>query len=284
MSKKNDKQRPFPNSLGLPLSGADAHAHLDSRGLLEDLPAVMERAHKAGISHIAQVFCRLEDYFAHRNAICPEAWNNASAPWPEIVFCLGVHPNDVGEFNGSSLNALAEAFREDGRLRALGEIGLDFYHKTCSPPVQEEAFRVQLRLARRLDLPVVIHSRDAAVETLRVLEEEGFVGRPLLWHCFSGDAVPYAARITGNGWHVSIPGPASYPANTDLRAAIATLPADRLLIETDCPYLAPEPWRGKRNEPALAAFTGLAVAEARGLAPAALWTMCGENMRRFFGV
>lgn len=197
--------------------------------------------------------------------------------------CLGVHPEEAGSFTGADLRDLAAAFRGDDRLRAVGEIGLDFHHNEAPAPVQEEVFRLQLNLARELDLPVVIHSRDAAADTLRIMEAEGFAGRAALWHCFSGDAVAHAERIMANGWHVSIPGPVTYPANQALREAVATLPADRLLIETDCPYLAPVPWRGKRNEPALAAFTAAAVAVARNMDPAELWTLCGATMRRFFG-
>lgn len=274
MAKKHEQSRALPEDLGLPPTGADAHAHLDSEGLLNDLPGVMERARRAGVARIAQVFCGVAAYRAHRQAF---------AAWPETVFCLGVHPEEAGSFTGADLRDLAAAFRGDDRLRAVGEIGLDFYHDGASPLVQEEVFRLQLNLARELDLPVVIHSRDAAADTLRVMEAEGFAGRAALWHCFSGDAVAHAERVMANGWHVSIPGPVTYPANRELREAVATLPADRLLIETDCPYLAPAPWRGKRNEPALAAFTAAAVATARNMDPAELWTLCGANMRRFFG-
>lgn len=275
MSGKHNTPRPLPESLGLPFSGADAHAHLNSRGLLEQLPAVMDRAGRAGVRNIAQVFCGLDAYREHKDAFLP---------YPEIVFCLGVHPDEAATFTGALLAGLRAAFKADGRLRAVGEIGLDFHENECPPLVQEEAFRLQLRLARELDLPVVIHSRDAAVRTLALLEDEGFAGRPLLWHCFSGDAVAHAGRIAANGWHVSIPGPVTYPANGDLRAAVAGLPPDRLLIETDCPYLAPVPWRGKSNEPALAAFTAAMAADVRGMAAAELWTLAGDNMRRFFNI
>lgn len=274
MGKKRESPRPLPEELGLPPAGADAHAHLDAAGLLNDLAGVMERARRAGIARIAQVFCGLAAYREHRQAF---------ADWPETVFCLGVHPDDAGAFTGATLRELAAAFRGDDRLRAVGEIGLDFHNNQAPHPVQEEVFRLQLNLARELDLPVVIHSRDAAAVTLRILEEEGFAGRAALWHCFSGDAVAHADRIMANGWHVSISGPVTYPANRELREAVAALPAGRLLIETDCPYLAPAPWRGKRNEPALAAFTAAAVAEARRMDPAELWTLCGAAMRRFFG-
>ena len=115
------------------------------------------------------------------------------------------------------------------------------------------------------------------------LEARGFAGYPLLWHCFGGGPA-LARRILKNGWHISVPGPVTYPANAALREALPLIPAERLLLETDSPYLAPAPWRGRRNEPALTVFTARAVAEARGVAPEELWLTCGENARRFFGL
>lgn len=274
MSKKHGGPRPSPESLHLPPLGADAHAHLNSPGLIEDLGGVIERARAAGVSHIAQVFCGMEAYVGGKDAF---------DPYLDVVFCLGVHPDDVASFTGETLRRMRQAFIADSRLRAVGEIGLDFHWNVCSPLVQEEAFRLQLCLARDLDKPVVIHSRDAAQNCLRLLEAEGFAGRPLLWHCFSGDAIPLAERIMANGWHVSVPGPITYPANTELKAAVARLAPERVLIETDCPYLAPHPWRGKRNEPSLCAFTAAAVADCLGMDVNAAWELCGDNMRRFFG-
>ncbi len=275
MSKKKNTPRPLPDTLGLPPTGADSHAHLDSEGLFERLPEVMERAGNAGLATIGQVFLSPEAYHARREAF---------AAYPGVFFLLGIHPCDARQCTGKTLTAMREAFATDPRLRAVGEIGLDFYWKDCPPSIQEEAFRVQLSLASALGLPAVIHSRDAARDSLRILEAEGFAGKPVLWHCFSGDAVERLDRILANGWHVSIPGPVTYPANADLREAAARVPLDRLMVETDCPYLSPLPWRGKPNETAFSAFTAEAVARARGMEPAALWTACGDNARRFFNV
>ena len=274
MSKKTTL-RPNADTLGLPPTGADSHAHLDSEGLLEQLPDIMARASAAGVASIGQVFLHPEAYHAHRESF---------AAYPSLFFLLGIHPCDARQCTGGTLKAMREAFAGDPRLRAVGEIGLDFYWKDCPPLIQEEAFRVQLALAKERNLPVVVHSRDAARDSLRILEAEGFPGRPLLWHCFSGDAVEHLDRILANGWHISIPGPVTYPANQELRDATARIPAERLLLETDCPYLAPLPWRGKPNEPSFTAFTAVTVAQARGESPAELWTTCGDNTRRFFGV
>lgn len=275
MSKKKDTPRPLPVTLGLPPTGADSHAHLDSEGLIGRLPDIMERARDAGVAFIGQVFLGPAAYRASRETFAAHSG---------VFFLMGIHPCDAQECTGVVLQAMREAFRDDPRLRAVGEIGLDFYWKDCPPFIQEEAFRVQLALAKETDRPVVIHSRDAAKDCLRILEAEGFAGRPLLWHCFSGDAVEHLDRILANGWHVSIPGPVTYPANHDLREAARRIPLERLLVETDCPYLSPLPWRGKPNEPGFVAFTAVAVAQERGMDPAELWTTCGRNTLRFFGV
>ena len=153
----------------------------------------------------------------------------------------------------------------------------------CPRELQFQAFGEQLELARDLALPVVIHCREAEDDCLTLLEARGFAGYPLLWHCFGGGP-ELARRIVGNGWHISIPGPVSYPANTALREAVAAIPAERLLLETDAPYLSPVPWRGKRNEPAYTVFTARWMAEARQMPAEDLWLLCGTNARRFFAL
>lgn len=280
MAKKNPADRPLPQHLGLPPFGVDSHAHLDSKGLFGQLPDVLRRARMAGVGHVGQVFLSPADHAAHMPAF--EACTGPE--FPDVFFLLGIHPCDAQNLTGAVLEAMRQAFKADSRLRAVGEIGLDFYWKDCPPLIQEEAFRLQLHLARELALPVAIHSRDAAETTLRILEAEQFVNTPVLWHCFSGDAISHVERIVANGWHISIPGPVSYKANEALRQVLRQIPADRLLLETDCPYLAPEPWRGKQNEPALCAFTAKAMAVALNEDITALWIRCGQNAVRFFNV
>lgn len=274
MSSKHT-ERPDPRKLSLPTGGADSHAHLDLFEKRANLAEVIERARASGVSTIGQVFLGPEAYEKGKKAY----------PWPEVFFVLGVHPNEAMQCTGQALADMRRAFGEDARLRAVGEIGLDFHWRDCPPMIQEEAFRLQLEIAKERELPVVIHSREAAQRTLEILEAEGFAGKPLLWHCFGGDdAVPLLDRFLANGWHISIPGPVTYPANTGLREAVTRIPHDRIVLETDCPYLSPLPWRGKTNEPAFVAFTALTVAECLGMDAADLWRLCGDNTRRFFGL
>ncbi len=281
MGKHKKIERPLPESLALPPSGVDTHAHLDHMSgedldLSVDLPGVLERAARSGLSAVGQVFLSPEAYERGRTLF-------EGAPL-DVFFLLAIHPCEAMKCTGTVLDAMRRAFLADEKLRAVGETGLDFYWKDCPSLIQEEAFRLHLRLARETERPVCIHSRDAAKRTLEILEAEGMAGHPLCWHCFSGDAVEHAERIVANGWHVAVGGSVSYPANTALRKSLHSIPQDRLLLETDCPYLAPVPWRGKINEPALSAFTAQAVARELGEDVSAIWTRCGDNARRFFGL
>lgn len=272
MSKK--KQQPYYPPPELPRTGVESHAHLNSRQFAMDFDAVMERAAAAGVAQIIQVF------------LSPEAWANGKALFdahPHVSFILGAHPTEAHNYTPEIEQGMRQAIKADKRIRAIGEIGLDFYWKDCPADIQKEVFLRQLAMAKELSLPVVVHCRDAEEDTFRLLETEGFAGYPLLWHCFGGDTA-MAGRIIANGWHLSVPGPVTFPANQALRNAVAGVPLDRLLVETDCPYLSPVPLRGKRNEPANLGYTIAAMAEARGMTAADLWTVCGDNARRFFGI
>jgi len=272
VSKK--KHQPYFPPPELPCTGVESHAHLNSRHYTLDFAEMMERAAAAGVAQILQVF------------LSPEAWAEGRArfaSYPHVYFMLGIHPTETMRYTPATEQGIREAIAADSRIRAVGEIGLDFYWKDCPPDTQKRALLAQLALARALDLPVVIHCRDAEAEMFVLLEGEGFADYPLLWHCFGGNR-PMMERIINNGWHISVPGPVTFPANAALREAVANIPADRLLVETDCPYLSPAPLRGKRNEPANLGYIIAAMAEARGVSPAELWTLCGDNARRFFGI
>ena len=279
MSKKKHVSRPAPESLGLPLAGVETHAHLDMGGLEDEVEAALDRARAAGVARVGQVFLGPDKYRAGQALF---------ADRPEVFFILGMHPHDAAQTTEAVLADMAAIFREDragrGRLRAMGEIGLDFYYPDApAPEVMLRAFRAQLELARSLDLPVVVHSREAGAESVAALDDMGFADRPVLWHCFGGDR-DFARTILDRGWLLSIPGPVTYAKNGDLMEAVRHIPLDRMVLETDCPFLAPEPWRGKRNEPAYLAFTAAKVAELKGLEAAEVWRRTAENAAAFFSL
>lgn len=273
MSKKKPV-RLEPETLGLAPLGVDSHAHLDMDDFDADRAEILDRALACGVAHTGNVFLGPRAYLAHRHYF---------AQRPEVFFLLGIHPGNAADCTPEAVAEMRRCFAADPRLKAVGEIGLDFYWNDYPREVQEAAFRAQLELARQLGLPPVIHCRDAFADTLRVLCDEGYSGRKLLWHCFGGDA-DQAREVLSHGWHVSIPGPVSYAKNEALRAAVALIPLERLLLETDCPYLSAEPWRGKRNHPALLGFTAQAVAGARGVPVEDIWAATGRNALDFFAL
>jgi TatD DNase family protein len=270
MSKK--RKRPTPESLAVAGHGVDTHAHLDLPELKDDVSQVLGRAEQTGLAHIGNVFLgpqayeQNKDLFAHR---------------PQVFFVLGVHPHGARDADHGCLVRIQEAIEEDDRIKAVGEIGLDYYRDCAPRNLQQDAFQAQLELARDLDLPVVIHSRDAEEDTLRILDRAGYAQRPLLWHCFGGGP-DLAAEILSRGWRISIPGTVTYSKATGIQEAVRTIPRSRMVLETDCPFLAPEPYRGKRNEPAMTIFTALKVAELTGQDPVQIWEETGQNAREFF--
>ena len=267
-------ERISPLTLHLPCVGVDSHAHINSEDFDENREEVLALAHASGVAQMGNIFVGIDEYTKGRHYFDAH---------PEVFFALGIHPCDGQCYSPEAEAAMQEAFEHDDRLKAVGEIGLDFFWDDCPKEIQYAAFTAQLALARRLERPVLIHCREAAAECLTLLESQGFAGYPLLWHCFGGDSA-MAQRILNNGWHISIPGTVTYPANSAVREAVKSIPADRLLLETDAPYLAAVPWRGKTNQPAYTVFTAACVAEQRAVPVEELWQQCGDNARRFFGL
>lgn len=274
MGHHKKPERISPLALNMPSGGMDSHCHLDSEEFDNDREEVIERAHAAGVSHMFNLFTGIDKYERGRHYFDGH---------PDIYFAMGIFPTEAFDANEENLEKMRRIFLQDDRLKAVGEIGLDFYWKDCPKEIQYAAFRAQLEMAKELGKPVVIHCRDAFDDTMMILESAGFAGYPLLWHCFGGD-LAMAKRILHNGWHISLPGPITYKANAAVREAVPHIPADRLILETDAPYLSAVPWRGTRNEPAFTVFTAECAAQLRNESREELWLRSGDNARRFFGI
>lgn len=255
----------------------DSHCHIAGSEFAGDLEAVVSRAREAGVSR-ALVILAAEDDEEIRQA------SRVLALWPECRVAVGVHPHHAHLFaDDPEVAAQLVASRLDAlpAARAVGEIGLDYHYDFSPRDVQQAVFRAQLRLARDRRLPVVIHTREAEADTLALLREKGTVETTGVFHCFSGDT-DAAARALSTGYHVSIPGIATFPRAQALRDAARTVPDDKLLVETDSPYLAPVPFRGKRNEPAMVAEVVKILAEVRQTSPEALSALVSANFDRLF--
>ncbi|MDE2988141.1 MAG: TatD family hydrolase [Chloroflexota bacterium] len=255
----------------------DTHAHLHDPWIGDDLPEVMARAKQAGVEQIVTIGCSLED---SRNALAvAEQYDNVRAT-------LGVHPHDAKNWDDETEDEFTR-MADNPNVVAIGEIGLDFYRNLSPHTDQYRAFEAQLSLADQLNLPVVIHSRDAHEETYGILEDwAGQSNRPApigVIHCFSGDA-DLAHRYHDLGFLISFAGPVTYPKNDALRAAAASLPLHAIVIETDAPYLSPQPQRGKRNEPTHIHHTANQIAEVRNESVDAIASQIFFNARRLFRI
>ena len=254
----------------------DTHCHLDDPRLHDELDDVLERAKSAGVRRIATIGCA-RDVESLKSAI------EIASKHPEwISATVGVHPHDAKHLDDELCDAIAEA-GTDPSVVAIGETGLDYHYDHSPHEAQLDAFRKQVAIAKALRKPLVIHTRSAPKETLRVLREEraGDVGGII--HCFSEDA-PFAAAALDLGFVSSFSGIVTFKKAVEVQEAARRQPADALLVETDAPYLAPIPRRGKRNEPAYVAHTARHIAELRGEDPDALAEITYQNAMRIFGL
>lgn len=269
----------------------DSHAHLDHARYDEDRDLMLARAWAAGVRTILSI--GIGDGPSTMDRALRLARDYRDKPnTPRIYASAGIHPQEAAQADTLALANL-DALLDEPEVLACGEIGLDFYHDDNPPvDVQQEAFLAQMELAARHRKPILIHCRpgsafgedqDAWEQTLALLDRHwqpsGLGG---ILHCFSG-TLPQAERALAIGFLISFAGNATYPSANELRAVAAAVPADRILVETDCPFLAPAPDRGKRNEPALVARTAEAMARVRGISPQELAVATSANFHRLFG-
>jgi len=255
----------------------DSHCHLAGPEFTEDLSQVIERARHAGVAHALVIL-------AANDVREIEQGRNVTAGWDAVRFSVGIHPHAAGKFAADpTAAAMAVDAVMDGQplTRALGEIGLDYHYDFAPRDVQQQVFREQIRLARRRRLPVVIHTREADDDTFRILREESAHEVGGVFHCFTGDR-DMARRALDLGFHISLAGIVTFPRALELKEVAKLVPLDRLLIETDSPFLAPVPHRGKRNEPANVVRVAETVATLRGSDVAAISEAALHNFERLF--
>jgi TatD DNase family protein len=251
----------------------DSHCHLaGSHQSPSDTEAVLARARKAGVAGFIAVGTDLEDC---RRVLA------LAASQPDVQACLGVHPHEASRWTPEVAADLENLAREaDARL--IGETGLDWHYDLSPRDVQERVFREQIRLARRLRKPIMVHTRSAPGETLRILREEGARDVGGIIHCFSEDRA-FAAAALDLGFHLSFSGIVTFKNAGPIRDVAAWAPEDRILVETDSPYLAPVPFRGKPNEPAYVVLVAAQVAALRNLAPERLAELTTRNLEALCG-
>lgn len=241
----------------------------------DDLGAVLERARQHNIAAIVTIGTDLD---SSRKAV------ELAQLHPEIWASAGIHPHDLLAVTDATYSELSQ-FIESNRqwIVGFGEIGLDYAKKRCEPDLQRKHFKIQLEMAKNLNLPVIIHDREAHEDTLRLLKECGPFPCGGVMHCFSGD-YNFAQTIIDLGFFISIPGIVTFKNAAGLREVAEKSPTHSLLLETDGPFLAPHPWRGKRNEPAYIIHTAACIADLRGMPLADLARETTANAISLFGL
>src|SRR5262245_16590659 len=251
----------------------DSHCHLDFPDLAADLDAVVSRARAAGIACMVTISTRVKRH-AEVLAIADR--------FPDVYCSVGTHPHHADQELDIGVEELIARSRHP-KVVAIGEAGLDYYYDNSPREAQARGFRNHIAAARATGLPLVIHSRDADADMAQILEEETGKGAfPAVLHCFTGGR-DLAQRAIALGLFISFTGILTFKKSDELRAIAKELPADRILVETDAPYLAPGPYRGKRNEPAYVVETAKVLAETRGLSADEIARQTTDNFFRLFG-
>jgi TatD DNase family protein len=250
----------------------DHHCHLDFPDFEADREAYVARAHAAGVGVLVTISTRIRRY---------ETYRAIAEAHPHVYCTVGTHPHQAHEELDIPVDEIVR-LAEHPKCVGIGEAGLDYFYKKSPPEAQAEGFRRHIEAARITGLPLEIHTRDADADTIRILEDETAKGPfKAILHCFTGGA-ELARRAVALGHYVSFSGVVTFKKSDALRAIAAELPLDRLLVETDAPFLAPEPFRGKRNEPAFVAHTAAALAKVRGMTPDAFAAATTANFYRLF--
>lgn len=251
----------------------DSHAHLDDERFDKDRDGIIKSLEDSGIELVINPG---SDVSSSIKAVA------LSEKYDNIYAAVGIHPHDVKDMDENTIELL-RSFSKRKKVVAIGEIGLDYYYDNSPRDVQRNRFREQLRLAKEVGLPVIVHSRDAAGDTFDILKEEQDGTLRGVLHCYSG-SVEMAMDYINLGFYISLGGPVTFKKSRVPKEVAKAVPIDRLLIETDSPYLTPEPYRGKRNEPIYVRYVAGVIAEIRGMTFEELASKTTENTKKLFGI
>ena len=250
----------------------DTHAHLDDRAFDEDREELLASLPGQGLELVMNPGCSLE---SSRNTV------KLAAAYDYIYAAVGSHPDVADEVNEEVLEEYRTLCKLNPKVRAIGEIGLDYYYEDIPREVQLKAFRLQMELARELDLPVIIHERDAHEDGMKVVRE--FSDVKGVFHCYSGSA-EMARQLVNEGWYIGFTGVLTFKNARKAVEVAAAIPLERIVLETDCPYMAPVPFRGKRNDPGKLCHMAEKLAEIRGVSVEEIHRITTENGRRLYRI
>jgi TatD DNase family protein len=253
----------------------DSHAHLDMDRFDADREQVVARAKREGVSTILSL-AMIDETDSYQRAFPLVAEY-------ELYTAVGCHPHDAKIFDDKGGEELVKELAGRNNVLAIGEIGLDYHYNLSTPEVQQDVFRRQIRLARELQLPVIVHHRDAEADLARILEEENAAEVRGILHSFTASLETAEAAID-HGFLISFSGIVTFKNAESLQAVARALPLDKILVETDCPYLAPVPHRGKRNEPVFVKETAAFLARLKGVSEASVEAATDANFQNFFGI
>lgn len=252
----------------------DTHSHIHFGREFPDIDDILTRAGLAEVTNQIIVGCTPKDSFQALQFVKKYSAKN-------LWSTLGVHPHNANELTDEILARYKQLVKSESKIVALGEMGLDYFRNFQPKEIQQKAFKAQLILAKELDLAVVVHVRDAWDDALRILAEIG--NSKVVLHCFTGDMV-CAEKCWAQGFYTSFSGVLTYPKNDYLRDVAEAAPADKILIETDCPYLTPQKYRGKRNEPAFVVETAFELARIRSVDLEEIAKITTDNAVKIFGL
>ncbi|HKL76030.1 MAG TPA: TatD family hydrolase [Halanaerobiales bacterium] len=251
----------------------DTHAHLDFPRFDKDRKEVIKRAIDGGVKIIVNIGSSMT---SSRNSV------ELSRRYNEIYSVVGIHPHNADSFN-LNISKKLKSLSENKKVVAIGEIGLDFHYDNSPREKQKQAFRAQLRLAKSLDLPVVIHTRDADEETLEILKEENADKIGGIMHCFASDK-KMAREILDLGFYIAFGGLITFKNLNNLREVVKEVPINKILVETDAPYLTPDPYRGKRNEPLYVKYVAEKISEIKGLSKEEIAKKTTQNAKKVYNI